>query len=83
MFQRVDVGYNNFVFCEKIIGVGNPNSSPMNRLIKWAKENHRLADFTQGRKTRSVIVAEAEFGVYYILSALSTIAFNSRMDKIK
>ena len=51
---------------EKIIAIVSPDSAPIKRMVQGAKEAGTAIDATQGRKTKSVIVAEG----YIILSAL-------------
>ncbi|MDQ7032731.1 MAG: DUF370 domain-containing protein [Desulfonauticus sp.] len=65
--KLVNIGFGNSVVKSRIIAVFNPNSSPMRRLKEDARQNHRLIDATQGRKTRSIIVTDSN---HVILSAI-------------
>ena len=44
-----------------------PSSAPMKRLKEDARENNRLLDATQGRRTRSIIVMDSD---HVVLSAV-------------
>lgn len=59
MIMMVNIGFNNFIASERVLAVLNPESAPMKRLREEAKQNHRLVDATQGRKTRSIILMDS------------------------
>jgi regulator of extracellular matrix RemA (YlzA/DUF370 family) len=63
----VNIGYGNMVMASKVVAVLTPDSAPMRRLKDEAKEQKRLLDATQGRKTRAIIITESD---YVILSAV-------------
>ena len=63
----VNIGYGNMVMASKVVAVLSPDSAPMRRLKDEAKEQKRLLDATQGRKTRSIIVTDSD---HVILSAV-------------
>ncbi|SHI94486.1 DUF370 domain-containing protein [Parasporobacterium paucivorans] len=67
MERLINIGYGNVVNSGKVVSVLNPDSAPIKRLIQSAKDNGNAVDATQGRRTRSVIIAD---GNYVILSAL-------------
>jgi regulator of extracellular matrix RemA (YlzA/DUF370 family) len=62
----VNIGYGNMVMKSKVVAVLSPDSAPMRRLKDEAKEQKRLLDATQGRKTRSIIITDSD---HVILSA--------------
>ena len=62
----INIGYGNVVNSDKIVAVISSDSAPARRLIQGAKDKGTAIDATQGRKTKSGIVAEG----YIILSAL-------------
>ncbi len=74
--ELINIGFGNFVSAERVITVVNPDSSPMRRLREDAKENGRLIDATQGRKTRSLIITDSN---HVILSALQAETVSQRM----
>ncbi len=63
----VNIGYGNMVMMSKVVAVLSPDSAPMRRLKDEAKEQKRLLDATQGRKTRSIIITDSD---HVILSAV-------------
>jgi extracellular matrix regulatory protein A len=65
--KLLNVGYGNLVVASRIIAVVSPSAAPVRRLRDEARERGKLVDATQGRKTRSVIVADSD---HVILSAV-------------
>jgi hypothetical protein len=65
--KLLNIGYGNLVVASRIIAVVSPSASPVRRLRDEARERGKLVDATQGRKTRSVIVADSD---HVILSAV-------------
>jgi regulator of extracellular matrix RemA (YlzA/DUF370 family) len=63
----VNIGYGNMVTAAKVVAVLTPDSAPMRRLKEEAKEQKRLLDATQGRKTRAIIITDSD---HVILSAV-------------
>lgn len=67
MTQFINIGFGNIVNSDKIVAIIAPDSAPAKRLIQNAKENGRVVDATQGRRTRAVIITDSD---NVILSAL-------------
>ncbi|SDL34604.1 hypothetical protein SAMN05660337_2720 [Maridesulfovibrio ferrireducens] len=63
----LNIGFGNYVVSSRVITIVNPSSSPMRRLREDARQEGRLVDATQGRKTRSIIVMDSN---HVILSAI-------------
>jgi hypothetical protein len=63
----VNIGYGNMVMASKVVAVLTPDSAPMRRIKDEAKEQKRLLDATQGRKTRAIIITDSD---HVILSAV-------------
>jgi regulator of extracellular matrix RemA (YlzA/DUF370 family) len=63
----VNIGYGNMVMASKVVAVLSPDSAPMRRLKEEAKEQKRILDATQGRKTRAIIITDSD---HVILSAV-------------
>ncbi len=61
------MGFGNLVVAERVVAVINPASSPMRRLREDARQQGRLIDATQGRKTRSLLITDSN---HVILSAV-------------
>lgn len=74
----INIGYGNYTSREKITAILQPGSSPIRRLIKDARDDHRLLDATLGKKTRSVIVMESG---QIILSATNPETLNERFNQ--
>ena len=56
----VNVGFGNLVNAARVIGVVSPESAPIKRIMQRAKDEGKLIDVTQGRKTMSVIFTDSE-----------------------
>lgn len=72
----MNIGFGNIVNADKIIAMITPDSAPAKRMIQKAKEESRLIDATQGRRTRAVIFTEND---RVILSALLPDTLSGRM----
>lgn len=55
------------VVASRVIAIIAPSSAPMKRLKEEARQNKKLIDATQGRKTRAVIITDSD---HVILSAV-------------
>ena len=66
-YRLINVGFGNTVVAGRVIAVVNPKSSPMKKLRDEARDQHRLIDVTEGRRTRSIIVTDSN---HLILSAV-------------
>lgn len=60
MAGLVNVGFGNLVNTQKIAAVVNPDAAPVKRLVQNAREQQKIIDATQGRRTKSVIILETE-----------------------
>ena len=54
----MNIGFGNIINADKIVAMITPDSAPAKRMIQKAKEESRLIDATQGRRTRAVIFTE-------------------------
>jgi regulator of extracellular matrix RemA (YlzA/DUF370 family) len=73
----VHIGFNNAVLTEKIIAIVNPDSNPTRRIINDARNNGKLVDATEGRRTRAVLVMD---GGLIVLSALMPETIVARIE---
>lgn len=82
MARLLNIGFGNVVNTDKVVSIITPDSAPAKRLIQKAKEEDRIVDATQGRRTRGIILVD---GNKVILSALQpdTLAgrFNGRENE--
>lgn len=56
MKSFINIGFGSVVAAEKIVGIMNPDSAPMKRMIHQAKDEGRYWDATFGRRTRALII---------------------------
>ena len=73
----VNVGFGNMVCQDRIITVATPDSEPIKRLVRDAKDDGRVIDVSCGRRTRTVIVVDSD---HVILSALSIEKISRRLS---
>ena len=83
MDQRmINVGFGNAVLAGRVLAVVNPKSSPMKKLREEAKEQRRLIDVTEGRRTRSIIILDSN---HVLLSSVQpetiTLRFMASYDR--
>jgi len=76
--NALSVGYENVIAAKRIVAVVNPNSAPIKRMVKEAKEKRLVIDATCGKPTRSVIVMDSG---NIVLSAVSPGKIGVRMDR--
>ena len=67
--KLVNIGFGNSVVSRRVIAIISPSAAPIKRLRDEARDEKRLIDATQGRKTRSVIVTDSN---HVILSAIQS-----------
>ena len=77
MAKLINIGFGNTVNSDKIVAVVNPDAAPIKRLIQNAKEQGKIIDATQGRRTNAVIVTSEGL---VILSALQTDTISKRFN---
>ncbi len=65
--QFLNIGYGSHVAINKIVAIVHPDSNPIRRLIRQARESGMLVDATYGRRTRAVIIMD---GGIVVLSAV-------------
>lgn len=54
----LQVGGNNFVSTERIVGVFEPDTAAVKRLIREAKATNKLVDVSRHREVRSVLILD-------------------------
>lgn len=80
MSGLINVGFGNVVSAEKIVAIISPDSAPSKRLVQRAKEEERIIDATQGRRTRSILIMD---GNQIVLSALQADTISGRCQSSK
>lgn len=75
----LSIGFGNTVIADRVVAIAMPNSAPMKRLKDEAKEDRRLIDATQGRRTRSIIILDSN---HVVLSAIQAETISQRFSVI-
>ena len=60
----------------RIVAIASPDSEPIKRLVRDAKEGGRVIDVSCGRRTRAVIITDSD---HVILSAIQTETITNRL----
>lgn len=76
--KLVNIGFGSMVAYDHIVGIVNPDSAPIKRIIQEAKDKSMLIDATYGRKTRAVIVTDSG---HVVLSAIQTETISNRINE--
>lgn len=77
MARFINIGFGNIVNAEKVVAVVNPDAAPIKRMVQSAREEGRVIDATQGRRTKAVLITQEGFAV---LSALQTDTIGRRIQ---
>ncbi len=72
----INIGFGNMVSAGRIVAIASPDSEPIKRLVRDAKEDGRVIDVSCGRRTRAVIITDSE---HVILSAIQTETITNRL----
>lgn len=75
--RLINIGFGNVVCADRIIAVVSPDSAPVKRMVQEARENRRIIDATQGRRTRAVIVTDSD---HVVLSAIQPETVSTRLS---
>ena len=78
--KLLNIGFGSTVVADRIVAIVQPNSAPMKRLRDEAKDNKRLIDATQGRKTRAMIIMDSN---HVVLSAIQAETISQRYTILK
>ena len=77
--KLLPIGFGNMVVAQRVIAILIANSLPVRKLKEEARQERKLIDATQGRKTRTVIITDSN---HVILSAVKYKTLYSRWIKI-
>jgi hypothetical protein len=75
--QLLNIGFGNTVMVERIVAVINTGSSPARKLKEAAKNEGKLVDVTEGRRTRSILVMDSN---HVILSSVQPDTISQRLQ---
>ena len=68
MDQRlINIGFGNAVVEGRVVAIVHPKSSPTKKLRSEARDQKKLIDVTEGRRTRSIIILDSN---HVILSSV-------------
>jgi regulator of extracellular matrix RemA (YlzA/DUF370 family) len=73
--KLVNIGFGNSVVSRRVVAIISPSAAPIKRLRDEARDEKRLIDATQGRRTRSVIITDSN---HVILSAIQSETISQR-----
>ena len=74
--KLINIGFGNMVSAGRVVAVVSPDSAPVKRLVKEARERGMLIDATYGRKTASVFIMDSD---HVVLSAILPETISGRM----
>ena len=74
--KLINIGFGNMVSAGRVVAVVSPDSAPVKRLVKEARERGMLIDASYGRSTRAVLIMDSD---HVVLSALQpeTVAYRA------
>lgn len=79
MARLMNIGFGNAVNTDKVVAVVNPDAAPIKRMVQQAKEEGRVIDATQGRRTRAVLITQED---HIVLSALQPDTLMKRFSNV-
>lgn len=75
--RLLNIGYGNLVMASRVVAIVSPQSAPMKRLREEAARRGKLVDATQGRRTRSILITDAD---QVVLSAINPETIAARLS---
>ncbi len=66
--ELVHIGFGNILAMNRVIAIASPNSAPTKRTVQESRNNGRLIDMTNGRRTKAVIFTDSG---HIVLAALA------------
>ena len=77
--KLLNIGFGNTVMVERIIAVINTGSSPARKIKELAKQEGKLIDVTEGRRTRSILIMDSN---HVVLSSVQSDTITQRMQAL-
>jgi regulator of extracellular matrix RemA (YlzA/DUF370 family) len=74
--RLINIGFGNAVKISRILAVVNPGSSPIRKLKDEARQERKLIDVTEGRRTRGIIILDTG---HLVLSSVQPETINQRL----
>ena len=75
--KLLNIGFGNMVSTDRLIAIVSPDSAPIKRMIQEGRDRGVLIDATYGRKTRSVVIMDAD---HIVLSAIQPDTVAARLN---
>ena len=75
--RLINIGFGNMVSASRLVAIVSPESAPIKRIVKDAKERGSLIDATYGRRTRAVIIMDSD---HVVLSAVQPETVANRLN---
>ena len=75
--ELIHIGFGNILAMNRVVAVASPNSAPTRRTIQDGRNNGRLVDMTNGRKTKAVVFTDSG---HIILAALAPETIAGRLQ---
>ena len=77
--KLLNIGFGNMVSTDRLVAIVSPDSAPIKRVIREARDRGMLIDASYGRKTKAVLLMDTD---HVILSGIPTETLYARwMDK--
>jgi len=78
MTDLLHVGFGANVVAQRIVAICDPDSAPLKRMVRLAKEEGSVIDVTYGRKVKTVIVLDTG---HIVLAALQPETIAGRLQR--
>lgn len=78
--RLINVGFGNAVKVNRILAVVNPGSSPIRKLKEDARQEKKLIDVTEGRRTRAILVLDSG---HLLLSSVQPETISQRLTQLE
>ena len=76
--KLINIGFGNMVSAGRVVAVVSPDSAPVKRLVKAARERGMLIDASYGRSTRAVLIMDSD---HVILSGIPLESLTGRANE--
>ena len=73
--KLINIGFGSMIAAGRVLGVVDPDSAPIKRVVQEARDRAMLIDASYGHKTKAVILMDTD---HVILSALTPEMIQSR-----
>jgi len=78
--RLINVGFGNAVKVQRILAVVNPGSSPIRKLKDDARQEKKIIDVTEGRRTRAILILDSG---HLVLSSVQPETISQRLAQLE